>query len=555
MAARADACVIGVDVGTGSARAGVFRAADGERLGIGVHPIKMWRPMAEYAEQSSDDIWAAVGTAVREALRESGVAKEAIVGIGFDATCSLVALDAKDAPVTVSPTGSTAQNVIVWMDHRATSEAEEINAGGYDVLRYVGGRVSPEMEPPKLLWVKRHLPETWAKTAKWLDLADFLTYKASGSNARSLCTSVCKWLYLGQEGRWDHDFYASIGLEDLLDGTRVPDDVRPLGASVGTLTMAAATHLGLTTSCQVGVGIIDAHAGGLGLLGMALGGDGDSGETLETVLALIGGTSNCHMAASREAIFIPGVWGPYYGAMVPGMWLTEGGQSAAGALIDYVIEDSSAFNDVAYEAERKGTTVYALLNDRIRTLSAARGVSDEAYLTWDLHVLDYHLGNRSPFADPHARGIVEGLPLDDSVEFDARLYLATVQSIAYGTREIVNALNARGYRIGKILATGGGTKNPLWLRQHADATGLPIVLGRETESVLLGAAILAATASGAHPEITSAMQAMSGVGETITPNPSTRAFHDAKYEIYRSLYQEQLRHRELMRNVADIAIH
>jgi FGGY-family pentulose kinase len=537
--------VVGVDVGTGSARAGVFATTDGTRRGIASHPIRMWRPRPEYAEQSSTDIWNAVGVVVREAMKEAGVPPEAVVGIGFDATCSLVVLGEGDRPVTVSPDGEDNQNIIVWMDHRATREADEINAGGHDVLKYVGGKVSPEMEPPKMLWLKRHLPTTWNRARKLLDLADFLTYAASGQDVRSLCTNVCKWLYLGHENRWDRDFYRAIGLEDLPDGQRVTETIRPLGERIGPLTETAARHLGLTTGCQVAVGIIDAHAGGLGLLGSALGPETDPAE-LETVIALIGGTSNCHMAASREAVFVPGVWGPYFGAMVPGMWLTEGGQSAAGALIDYVIEDSSAYQDISYEADAQRTTVYALLNQKVHELAAEQGLSDPALLTRELHVLDYHLGNRSPHADPHARGIVEGLPLDHSLDFDARLYLATIQAIAYGTREIIEAMNAQGYRIGRILVTGGGTKNPLWLQQHADATGMPLVLGRETEAVLLGAAILGANASGAYSSVTDAMRAMSGIGQTIEPNLAVRAYHDAKYEIYRSLYAEQLRHRAVM---------
>lgn len=537
-----DGFVVGVDVGTGSARAGVFRLSDGQRRGMGVHPIKMWRPQPEYAEQSSADIWTAVGIAVRAALKEAGIVPEAVAGIGFDATCSLVVLDKDNQPVTVSPTGSDEQNVIVWMDHRSIAEADYINRGGHDVLKYVGGKISPEMEPPKMLWLKKHKPDTWARAEKLLDLADFLTYTASGRDVRSLCTNVCKWAYLGHEDRWDKGFYAAIGLEDVPDGRRVTEgNIRPLGERIGPLTPEAATHLGLTTDCQVAVGIIDAHAGGLGLLGMAL----DEGG-LDTALALIGGTSNCHMAASEEPVFVPGIWGPYYGAMVPGFWLTEGGQSAAGSLIDYVIEDSSAYKDFAYQADSEGTTVYALLNNCVEALTEEQNLSDPAYLTRDLHVLDYHLGNRSPHADPYARGVVSGLPLDESQEFDARLYLATIQAIAYGTREIIEAMNARGFRINKIHVTGGGSKNPLWLQQHADATGMAFHLGRETESVLLGAAILGANASGAYPSVTDAMRAMSGIGQTVLPNPAVRRYHDAKYEVYRSLYAEQRRHRELM---------
>jgi FGGY-family pentulose kinase len=263
--------VVGVDVGTGSARAAVFTLS-GERLGMDVCPIKMWRPQPEYAEQSSANIWESVGVTVQGAVEKAGIDPSHVLGIGFDATCSLVALGEGDAPLTVSPTGADAQNVIVWMDHRATGEADDINAGGHDVLKYAGGKISPEMEPPKLLWLKRNLPGTWASARKFLDLADFLTYKASGVDARSLCTTVCKWGYRGQEGRWDRGFYDAIGIGDVLDGQRVTDSVRPLGERIGPLTEAAARHLGLTTECQVAVGIIDAHAGGLGLLGGCLGG-------------------------------------------------------------------------------------------------------------------------------------------------------------------------------------------------------------------------------------------------------------------------------------------
>lgn len=532
--------VVGVDVGTGSARAGVFSVAEGARAGMAAVPIRIWRPRPDFVEQSSADIWEAVGGAVRGAVAEAGIDPAQVVGIGFDATCSLVVLGPDDAPLTVSPTGEAARNILVWMDHRATPEADEINAVGYDVLQYVGGKISPEMEPPKLLWLRRHLSDTWAKAVKFLDLADFLTYAASGRDVRSLCTNVCKWTYLGHDGRWDKDFLQAVGLDD----PRITSNpIRPLGERVGPLTDAAAAHLGLTAGCQVAVGIIDAHAGGLGLLGAALEESSDPAN-LETVLALIGGTSNCHMAASREAVFVPGVWGPYFGAMVPGMWLTEGGQSAAGSLIDFVIEDSSEYHNLASRAERGGTTVYALLNAEAQELARREGLPDIAYLTRHLHVLDYHLGNRSPFADPHARGTVEGLSLDQSLEQDVRLYVATVQAVAYGTRAIIEAMNAQGFRIGRILATGGGTKNPLWLQQHADATGMPITLGRESESVLLGAAILGAHASGDYPGVTDAMRAMGRAGETIHPNPATRAFHDAKYAVYRDLYEVQKRHRE-----------
>ncbi|WP_042696790.1 FGGY family carbohydrate kinase, partial [Azospirillum sp. B506] len=155
--------VIGVDVGTGSARAGIFDLA-GRRLAAASRPIRMWKPDPEWAEQSSDDIWAAVCAAVQEALAACAEKPE-VVGIGFDATCSLVVLDAAGQPVTVDPEGDDFRNVIVWMDHRAIEQTDRINAGGHEVLRYVGGRLSPEMQTPKLLWLKERMPQSWRRAA------------------------------------------------------------------------------------------------------------------------------------------------------------------------------------------------------------------------------------------------------------------------------------------------------------------------------------------------------------------------------------------------------
>jgi Ribulose kinase len=161
MTDQARDAVIGVDVGTGSARAGVF-GLDGHRLGSAVRPIRSWRPQPDFIQQSSEDIWAAVGDAVRGALEAAGPGI-AVRGIGFDATCSLVVLDAEGGPLSVDPGGDPAQDVILWADHRAGAEADEINTGDHAVLRYVGGRISLEMQMPKLLWLKRHAPETWRR--------------------------------------------------------------------------------------------------------------------------------------------------------------------------------------------------------------------------------------------------------------------------------------------------------------------------------------------------------------------------------------------------------
>src|SRR6202789_2899110 len=135
-----DEAYIGVDVGTGSARAGVFDG-DGRLLASARRAIEIWREAGEIVEHSSEDIWRATTGAVREAVVASGLPRQAFAGIGFDATCSLVVLDAQGGSLPVGPSGDPKRDVIVWMDHRAVAEADEINAGGHDVLRYVGREI------------------------------------------------------------------------------------------------------------------------------------------------------------------------------------------------------------------------------------------------------------------------------------------------------------------------------------------------------------------------------------------------------------------------------
>jgi FGGY-family pentulose kinase len=259
-------------------------------------------------------------------------------------------------------------------------------------------------------------------------------------------------------------------------------------------------------------------------------------------IALIGGTSSCHMAVSREPRFIDGIWGPYFSAMVPGWWLTEGGQSATGALIDHVIHSHARGAALSAEASASGTTVYALLNRELDRLAAAQ--SFPAALTTDLHVYpDFH-GNRSPRADASLRGMVSGLRLSDSVESLALLYLATIQAIAHGTRHIVDAMNAKGYQIDTIVACGGDVKNPVFVREHADVTGCRLVLPREPEAVLLGSAMLGAVAAGAFPDLEGAMGAMNAASTVIEPaGGDVAAFHKRKHRIFHRMHDDQLAYR------------
>src|ERR1700747_2282060 len=168
-------------------------------------------------------------------MAEASILPDVVKGIAFDATCSLVVLASDGAPVTVSRSGDPQRNVIVWMDHRAVGEAREINDTRHDVLRYVGGSISPEMEIPKLLWLKRHLPSTYRAAGPLFDLADYLSFPAPRSTVVSICTRACKWNFLAHELRWSKSYFDRIGLGDLASDNY---------ARIGSEIVAPGTPLG-----------------------------------------------------------------------------------------------------------------------------------------------------------------------------------------------------------------------------------------------------------------------------------------------------------------------
>ncbi|XVE71789.1 hypothetical protein DITRI_Ditri10aG0180100 [Diplodiscus trichospermus] len=562
------AVFLGVDVGTGSARAGLFDEK-GKLLGSASSPIQIWKE-GDCIEQSSTDIWHAICSAVKSACSLANIDGEEVKGIGFAATCSLVAVDADGSPVSVSWSGDSRRNIIVWMDHRAVKQAEKINSCNSPVLQYCGGAVSPEMQPPKLLWVKENLQESWSMVFRWMDLSDWLSYRATGDDTRSLCTTVCKWTYLGhahiqqmneKDSRdmeacgWDDDFWEEIGLGDLVEGhhAKIGRSVAFPGHALGSgLTPTAAKELGLLAGTPVGTSLIDAHAGGVGVMESLPETDSEVKENDNDAIChrmvLVCGTSTCHMAVSRDKLFIPGVWGPFWSAMIPEYWLTEGGQSATGALLDYIIENHAASPRLANRAASQKTSLFLLLNNMLESMMREMQCPFIAALTEDVHVLpDFH-GNRSPVADPKAKGVIFGLTLDASEKQLARLYLATVQAIAYGTLHIVEHCNANGHKIDTLLACGGLSKNALFIQEHADIIGCPIILPRESESVLLGAAILGAVAAKKYTCLSEAMKALNAAGQVIHPStdPRVKKYHDAKYRIFHELYEQQLSQRSIM---------
>jgi D-ribulokinase len=532
---KAEGYLLGIDVGTGSARAGVFMT-DGTLVGTDSCAIGMHRD-GDIVEQSSENIWQAVVRAVRGAVYHAKIEPAQVCGIGFDATCSLVVLGQGGAPLPVGDPEHPERNIMVWMDHRALGQAERINATGHRVLDYVGGRISPEMETPKLLWLKENRPDVYAAAWQFMDLTDYLTWRATGDLARSICTVTCKWTYMGHEGRWDPDYFQTIGLGDLVeDGfLRIGTDIVGAGTALATgLTVQAADDFGLTAGTPVGAGLIDAHAGGIG----SVGAEGGGGAT--TNLAYVFGTSSCTMTSTDEPVFVPGVWGPYFSAMVPGLWLNEGGQSAAGAAIEQLLLLHPMAAEAANLAAEDGMSLPVWLGQHAENRLA--GSENAAKLAGGIHVVPEFLGNRAPFADPETRAVVAGLGMTRDLDSLVSLYIAGLCGIGYGLRQIIAAQDEAGAHVKRIIISGGAGRSAMVRQLLADATGLELAAPQTEEPVLLGAAILGSVAAGLHSNMSKAMAAMSSFSGKFHPQGGdVQALHDARFDIFEK-FQTVARH-------------
>ena len=341
-------------------------------------------------------------------------------------------------------------------------------------------------------------------------------------------------------------YFHKIGLGELADegfvriGNSIVDVATPLGSG---LTAAAAAELGLVPGIPVGASLIDAHAGGVGTVGAA----GKHGEAAQVTrrMAYVFGTSACTMASTKEPAFVPGVWGPYFSAMVPGLWLNEGGQSAAGAALDHLLTLHPAHGEAAAKAREAKLPLLAWLEKQ--ALADTPQLGEVARLAAGLHVVPEFLGNRAPHADPDARAVIAGLDLEGDLASLVKLYVAGLCGLAYGARQIVEAMAVKSIALEQIIISGGAAQSPLVRQIIADATGLEVAVADTPEPVLLGAAMLGAVAGKAYPSLGEAMGAMSALGALHAPAQGRiAAFHDAKFKVYESLQAAGRQARALM---------
>ncbi|HZY84440.1 MAG TPA: FGGY-family carbohydrate kinase [Gemmataceae bacterium] len=491
---------LGLDVGTQGVRAALYDAL-GACRGLGTAPLDTSHPQPAWAEQDANQWWQAATAAVPRALAAAGAGPDTVAAVGLDCTaCTVIPCRADGTPV---------RRALLWMDQRAFREAEEISATGDPTLRFVSGAVSPEWMLPKALWLKRHEPAAYAAAERLVECTDWFMYRLTGEWALSLNNVTVKWNYARPDGGWSAVLLGAVGLDDLPG--KWPERVIPLGQGDSRLSAAAAAELGLRAGTPVAQGGIDAY---LGMLGLGAVGPGD--------LAMILGSSTCHMAMSPGPLLGTGMLGCFPDAVVEGLYTLEGGQTATGSILDWY-RRHFAGNEAA-EAKRTGRHVYEVLDAQ----AAAVPPGCEG-----LVCLDYWQGNRCPRKDPRARGVLWGLTLAHG---PGHVFRSIYEATALGTRHILDDLQSHGFQVARLFAGGGGARSRLWLQIHADVLGRPVLLPHDVEACALGSALVAAVHAGRYPDLAEAVRHMARVAEVIEPRPETRRAYDEQYGRYLATY-------------------
>ncbi|MCS6849125.1 MAG: FGGY family carbohydrate kinase [Anaerolineae bacterium] len=491
--------VLGVDFGTEGVRAGIF-TPDGSPVAFAAEPYPTYYPRAGWAEQNPDEWWTAFVRATRRVVSESNVPAASIAAIGADCTsCTVVVMDEHFRPL---------RPAIIWMDVRAAEQANRIAASGHPMLKYNGfGNVSAEWMPCKMLWLKENEPHVYARARHVGEFIDWLTYRLTGEWTASINNVSIRWYYDRSEGGWSSSFYQAIGLGDLIE--RFPRRVLDMGQVAGRLRSDVAEALGLPAGIPVAQGGADAFVAMFGLNVVSPG-----------KMAFIVGSSHLMLGQSDRPFHAKGLFGTYTDAVLPGQYTVEGGQVSTGSIVRWFRDNCCAAE--AEIARQRGVSTYDVLNE-----SASRvPIGSEGLI-----VLDYFQGNRTPYVDSLARGVMLGLSLKHT---NAHIFRAILEGIAYGSEHIFRTFRANGYVVNEIVAAGGPTKSRLWMQVHADVSGIPITLTRVSDATCLGSAVLAAVAGGLYPDITAAAGAMVHVRERIEPDLER---HEA-YRFYADRYIE-----------------
>lgn len=526
---------IGIDFGTESGRALLVDVADGRELATAVHryangvidqhlpaPDEDVRLEPEWALQDPEDYLATLREAVPRLLAETGVAADDVVGIGIDFTaCTMLPTTADGIPLCRQPELRREPHawVKLWKHHAAQTEADRINEvarerGEAWLARY-GGKISSEWFFSKALQILNEAPHVYQAADRLIEAADWVVWELTGVETRNSCTAGYKAIWSKGEGFPPDAYFAALAprFEHVIDA-KMSRDIVPIGERAGGLSERAAAWTGLRPGTAVAVANVDAH---VSVPAAAVTGPG-------TMVAIMG-TSICHMVLGERTEAVEGMCGVVEDGIIPGLFGFEAGQSAVGDIFAWFVNHAvpPEYHD---RARADGVDVHRVLEDE-----AARVRPGESGLL----ALDWWNGNRSILVDADLSGLLVGATLATRAP---EIYRALIEATAFGTRVIIDAFEASGVAVNRLVACGGlPERSRLIMQIYSDVIGREVRIAASQQTPALGSAMFGAVAGGAYPSILDAAQRMARLRDDVyRPIAPHRAIYDDLYAEYRRLH-------------------
>jgi L-ribulokinase len=514
---------IGVDFGTESGRAALVDLSGGEVLATSAVrypsavidqklPSTGERLPHDYALQDPEDWLKVLERGIPGVLKESGVEAEQVVGLGIDFTsCTVLPTTGDGTPLCMLEQWRERKQAWpkLWKHHAAQPVADRLNEvaleRGEDFLARYGGRISSEWYFPKLIEVWLEDREVYDAAAQYIEATDWIVWWLTGSQCRQTATAGFKAMWSPEDGLPSTEYFTAAYPGFDKPGEKLGDTFVPLGSKAGTLRPDVAKKLKLPESTAVAVGNVDAWVSVPGV------GVEDPGT-----FVIVIGTSICDMMVHPEETRLPGITGVVKDGILPGLYGYEAGQAAVGDMLAWFVDDLVMDPDSYSAFEAK----------------AAEFAPGETGLL----AMDWWNGNRTILADADLSGAIFGLTLQTTRE---EIYRALLESIAFGSRRIMDNFEEHGLVLSEVVACGGiAERSPLMMQLLADTSGRRVHVPEVSEIPARGAALFGAVAAGVFDDIGSAIEATRPKKvRTYEPDLEAKKTYDRVYEIYRTLYE------------------
>lgn len=480
---------LGIDCSTTATKAILIDEA-GAVVGVAASEYPYETPKPLWSQQDPDLWWRATVQSIRQVVSRSGVSPQAVKGIGLTGQMhGLVLLDKE---------GAVLRPAILWNDQRTQAQCDEIRArlGRERLIQVTGNDALTGFTAPKILWVQQEEPDIYGRIAHILLPKDYVRFKLTGAYAVDKAGGAGTLLFDLKRRDWSPEVVAALDMD--------PDWLPPTfeGTAVtGTLSPAAAAATGLPAGIPVVGGGGDQAANAVG-----------TGAVVEGIVALSLGTSGVVFAATDTPAIEPAGRLHAFCHAVPGKWHFMGVMLSAAGSLRWFRDTLAPGTDFA---------------DLVATATAVNAGSD------GLLFLPYLTGERTPHPDPLARGAFVGLTVRHGREHMTR---AVLEGVAFGLGDSFELMRQAGITaIRQVRVSGGGARSPLWRQILADVFDTELVTVNTAEGAAYGAALLAATGSGAFASVEEACAATIQITGTTAPGHH-RAIYQELYPLYRDLY-------------------